>query len=45
MQQTGVHVHDIGSTLSVYLQPQDAYVFDSQGALLRSPLNLMQGGH
>lgn len=45
MQQTGVHVHDIGSTLSVYLQPQDAYVFDSQGDLLRSPLNLMQGGH
>ena len=45
MQQTGVHVHDIGTTLTVYLQPQDAYVFDDQGGLLRSPLHLSQGGH
>ena len=45
MQQTGVHVHDIGTTLTVYLQPQDAYIFDDQGGLLRSPLHLSQGGH
>jgi glycerol transport system ATP-binding protein len=45
MQQTGVHVHDIGTTLTVYLQPQDAYVFDDQGGLLRPPLHLSLGGH
>ena len=45
MQQTGVHVYDIGATLSVYLQPQDAYVFDAHGALLRAPLNLTSAGH
>ncbi len=45
MQQTGVHVYDIGASLTVYLHPQDAYVFDAAGALLRPPLSLMTGGH
>ena len=45
MQKTGVHVFDIGSTLAVYLHPQDAYVFDVDGALLCAPAHLRQGGH
>jgi glycerol transport system ATP-binding protein len=44
MQTTGVHVFDIGQALTVYISPQDAYVFDVSGALLRLPLSLMQGG-
>jgi glycerol transport system ATP-binding protein len=45
MQQTGVHVHDIGQTMTVSVNEQDAYVFDQAGGLLRAPLNLHQGGH
>ena len=45
MQKTGVHVFDIGATLAVYVHPQDAYVFDVDGALLCAPAHLRQGGH
>ena len=44
MQKTGVHVFDIGSSLAVYVHPQDAYVFDAGGALLSAPAHLHQGG-
>jgi len=39
-----VHVFDIGSSLAVYVHPQDAYVFDAAGALLSAPAHLHQGG-
>jgi glycerol transport system ATP-binding protein len=45
MQQTGVHVHDIGQSMTVSVNEQDAYVFDLAGGLLRAPLNLHRGGH
>ncbi len=45
MQQTGVHVYDIGQTMTVSVQEQDAYVFDQTGGLLRGPLSHQQGGH
>ena len=44
MQKTGVHVFDIGSSLAVYVHPQDAYVFDAGGALLSAPAHLHRGG-
>jgi glycerol transport system ATP-binding protein len=45
LQKTGVHGFDIGQALNVYIDPQDAYVFDAAGHLLRLPLNPFQGGH
>ncbi len=37
VQLTGVHFFDIGATLELYVQPDHAYIFDAQGALLLSP--------
>jgi glycerol transport system ATP-binding protein len=45
LQKTGVHGFDIGQAMNVFIDPQDAYVFDAAGGLLRSPLNPSQGGH
>ncbi|MEY3673983.1 MAG: hypothetical protein RJB47_691 [Pseudomonadota bacterium] len=45
LQKTGVHGFDIGQSMSVFIDPHDAYVFDAAGALLRAPLNPSQGGH
>jgi glycerol transport system ATP-binding protein len=38
MQKTGVHFFEIGAALTVYVNERDAYVFDSQGELMRSPV-------
>ena len=36
-QLTGVHVLDLGSTVTLYLDPAQAYVFDAAGDLLVAP--------
>jgi hypothetical protein len=33
-----VHFFEIGAALTVYVNERDAYVFDSQGELMRSPV-------
>ncbi len=42
-QLTGVHYFDLGATITLYLHPAHAYVFDTDGALLVAPQR--QGGH
>ena len=36
-QLTGVHNFDIGSAITLYISPDEAYVFDSAGQLLVAP--------
>jgi glycerol transport system ATP-binding protein len=36
-QLTGVHAFELGVPLTLYLAPEQAYLFDAQGALLRAP--------
>jgi len=36
-QLTGVHFFDLGAPITLHLAPQQAYVFDAQGALLVAP--------
>lgn len=36
-QLTGVHYFDLGAPLTLYFDPAQAYVFDSEGLLVRSP--------
>jgi glycerol transport system ATP-binding protein len=44
MQKTGVHGFAIGQAISVFVDPQDAYVFDPAGGLLLAPQKPPQGG-
>jgi glycerol transport system ATP-binding protein len=37
VQLTGVHFFEIGASIQLYVQPDHAYIFDEQGALLLSP--------
>jgi glycerol transport system ATP-binding protein len=39
-QLVGVHVLDIGSAVTLYLDPHEAYVFDAAGELLAAPGDL-----
>jgi glycerol transport system ATP-binding protein len=36
-QLTGVHPFELGAPITLYLSPEQAYVFDAQGALLIAP--------
>ena len=36
-QLTGVHVFTLGEAITLYLNPQQAYVFDAPGRLLLAP--------
>ena len=36
-QLTGVHVFELGTAITLYLQAAEAYVFDAQGVLLLAP--------
>ena len=36
-QLTGVHFFELGSNLTLYLNPQQLYMFDQKGRLLRAP--------
>jgi glycerol transport system ATP-binding protein len=36
-QLTGVHFFELGASLTLYLSPAQAYVFDAAGALLVAP--------
>ena len=36
-QLTGVHVFELGSTITLYLHPGQAYVFGQDGNLLVAP--------
>jgi glycerol transport system ATP-binding protein len=42
-QLTGVHYFDLGSPITLYLNPAQVYVFDSAGSLLVAPAR--QGAH
>ncbi len=37
MQLTGVHFFDLGASIVAYFNPQDVYVFQTDGALLSAP--------
>ena len=37
-QFTGVHQFELGANITLYLQPDQAYVFDANGALLSAPI-------
>jgi glycerol transport system ATP-binding protein len=43
MQKTGVHGFAIGQAISVFVDPQDAYVFDAAGSLLLAPQTQPKG--
>lgn len=39
-QLTGVHFFELGSNLTLYVNPEQLYVFDQQGGLLRAPIRM-----
>ena len=44
-QLTGVHVFELGESVTLYLNPAQAYVFDSAGELLVAPAVRLTGQH
>jgi glycerol transport system ATP-binding protein len=40
-QLTGVHYFDLGSTVTLYLQPSQVYLFDARGLLVQAPTHSM----
>lgn len=40
MQLTGVHYFDLGAMIDVYFDPEQAYLFDDAGLLVRAPQRL-----
>ena len=44
-QLTGVHVFSLGDAVTLYLDPAQAYVFDSAGDLLVAPAALLRRQH
>ncbi len=44
-QLTGVHRFELGSPITLYLDPRQVYVFDAEGTLLRAPERFASGGH
>ena len=44
-QLVGVHYFELGAAVTMHFSPQDVYLFDAQGALLRAPVDLQRGAH
>ena len=42
-QLVGVHYFELGAAVTMYFSPQDVYLFDAQGALLRAPVDVQRG--
>jgi glycerol transport system ATP-binding protein len=42
-QLVGVHYFELGAAVTMHFSPQDVYLFDAQGALLRAPVDLQRG--
>ena len=42
-QLVGVHYFELGAAVTMYFSPQDVYLFDAQGALMRAPVDVQRG--
>ena len=42
-QLVGVHYFELGAAVTMYFSPQDVYLFDTQGALVRAPVDVQRG--
>ena len=42
-QLVGVHYFELGAAVTMHFSPQDVYLFDAQGALLRAPVDVQRG--
>jgi glycerol transport system ATP-binding protein len=42
-QLVGVHYFELGAAVTMHFSPQDVYLIDAQGALLRAPVDVQRG--